>query len=142
MYTIVYTYWNPLSISGLSQHPNAKTTNERVTTPPSPTNLCSATALSPTILRYKSSLYRRDARFIACSASGCRAYRPKPFDPGQTPSRTSSQTQNPPPKKRTQKILAQEVPREVMERLLAADPEITVLERQFRESHLSCGLRL
>jgi hypothetical protein len=28
-----------------------------------------------------------------------------------------------------------EVPREVMERLLAADPEIAVLERQFRESH-------
>ena len=28
-----------------------------------------------------------------------------------------------------------EVPREVMERLLAADPEIAVLERQFKESH-------
>jgi hypothetical protein len=28
-----------------------------------------------------------------------------------------------------------EVPREVMEQLLAADPEIAVLERQFRESH-------
>jgi hypothetical protein len=30
---------------------------------------------------------------------------------------------------------SKEVPREVMERLLAADPEIAVLERQFKESH-------
>ncbi len=28
-----------------------------------------------------------------------------------------------------------EVPREVMDRLLAADPEIAILERQFKESH-------